>query len=209
MCDYMPIIFNYKICDLASECGGIEACPKKAIFFNEKTQRPEVDNKECINCGTCVKACPVGAIMMGKSEKEMKKIKEIIRKNPMTQEELFIERYGAKTVDPSIVVDKDSFEKEVISSDKTVLVEFWNNSSVQCLLFSIPYKTLKPEQCGIIFRKIDTDENKEIAERYGVNVLPSIIIFKNGRKIGVIEGIYKTSQEKELKEKINKIISYF
>lgn len=202
----MSVIFNYKICDLEPECGGIGACPKKAIFFNEKTQRPEVDNKKCTSCGICVKSCPVGAIMMGKTEEEVKKIKETIRKNTMTQEELFIERYGAKTIDSSIVIDKNNFEKEVINSGKIVFVEFWNNNSVQCLLFSIPYKSLKPEQCGIIFRKIDADENKEIAEEYGINVLPSIAIFKNGKEIGIIEGIYKTSQEKELKEKIKNLV---
>ncbi len=202
----MSVVFNYKICDLAPECGGIEACPKKAIFFNEKTQRPEVDNKKCISCGICVKSCPVGAIMLGKTEEEIRKIKEIIRKNPMTQEELFIERYGAKTIDPSIIVNKNNFEKEVINSDKNVFVEFWNNNSVQCLLFSIPYKSLKPEQCGIVFKKMDADKNKEIAEKYGIKILPSIAIFKNGKKIGIIEGIYKTSQERELKEKIKKLV---
>lgn len=202
----MPVIFNYKICDLAPECSGIEACPKKAIFFSKKTQRPEVDNKKCISCGICVKSCPVGAIMMGKTEEEMKKLKDIIRKDPRTQEELFIERYGAKTIDPSTVISKNNFEKEVINSDKTVFVEFWSNNSVQCLLFSIPYKNLKVGQCGIIFRKIDADKSKEIAERYGIKVLPSIAIFKNGKKIGAIEGVYKTNQEKELKEKIKNLV---
>ncbi len=202
----MPVIFNYKICDLASECSGIEVCPKKAIFFNKGSGRPEADNKKCASCGICVKACPVGAIMMCKTEEEMKKIKEIISKNPMTQEELFIERYGAKTIDPSIIINKNTFEKEVINSDKIVFVEFWNNNSVQCLLFSIPYRVLKPEQCGIIFRKMNADENKKIAENYGIKVLPSIAIFKNGSKVGVIEGIYKTSQEKELKEKIKNLV---
>ena len=48
----MPVLINFKICDNAKECNGIEVCPTGALSWNEEDQTIEIDNSKCIECGT-------------------------------------------------------------------------------------------------------------------------------------------------------------
>ena len=45
----MAVLLNYKICDNAAECGGIEICPTGALFWNEANEKIEIDNNLCIS----------------------------------------------------------------------------------------------------------------------------------------------------------------
>nr|NIO45032.1 hypothetical protein [Candidatus Aenigmarchaeota archaeon] len=49
----MPILFNFKVCDNASACNGIGACPVKAITWNDEQKTLVVDNSKCTSCGLC------------------------------------------------------------------------------------------------------------------------------------------------------------
>ena len=71
----MAVLLNYKICDNAAECGGIEICPTGALFWNEANEKIEIDNNLCISCRNCVAECPVGAIQVAATDEEYESIK--------------------------------------------------------------------------------------------------------------------------------------
>jgi NAD-dependent dihydropyrimidine dehydrogenase PreA subunit len=106
----MPPIINFKICDNAPECGGIEVCPTKAIIWNESKKTLEVDDSKCINCVLCVKSCPVGAIKVA-TGKKLELIKQEYEKDQRRTSDLFIERYGASSMDPTALVSPIFFTK--------------------------------------------------------------------------------------------------
>jgi len=218
----MPIMFNFKVCDNASACNGIGACPVKAITWDDKQQTLIVDNTKCISCGKCAVSCPVPeAILVAKTKEEFEKIKERVEDDSRTRAELLKDRYGVAPTDQNLVVTMKNFNNEVLETDRVVIVDFWDEPHVGCRIFSIPLEATVPKKVvltGIMnnqknlkdikfkFRKIDAQKNPEIAKRYNVNTIPTIMLFFKGKSIGRIEGYYKTEKENELRKKVEDIL---
>lgn len=80
-----------------------------------------------------------------------------------------------------IEIKKDNFENEVIKSDRPTVVEFTASWCVYCRRLE-PVLDRLAEKMGdeIHIGKIDTDEEAELAERYGVSVIPTLYLFING-----------------------------
>ena len=51
----MSVLVNFKICDNAKECGGVEVCPVGAFSWNDEEETIVLDNEKCISCGLCEK----------------------------------------------------------------------------------------------------------------------------------------------------------
>ena len=75
----------------------------------------------------------------------------------------------------------ENFEEEVIASDKTVIIDFYATWCGPCKMMS-PIIDKIAEELGenVKVGKIDTDENMDLAEKYGIMSIPTIMIFKNG-----------------------------
>ncbi len=76
-----------------------------------------------------------------------------------------------------------SFEKEVLESDKPVLVDFWAEWCAPCRMIGPTVETVAEEmkeQVGVY--KMNVDENMEVPQRYGVRGIPTLIVFKGGEE---------------------------
>jgi NAD-dependent dihydropyrimidine dehydrogenase PreA subunit/thiol-disulfide isomerase/thioredoxin len=217
----MPILFNFKICDNAPECNGIRACPVKAITWDEEQKTLVVDNSKCTSCGACAKSCPVsGAILVAKTEEEFEKIKNQVEDDLRTRAELLKDRYGVAPTDFNLILTMANFNKEILETDRVVIVDFWDRPHMPCRIFSIPFESILPKKTVISeimkmknlkdlkfkFKKIDIEKNPEIAKRYNIEEIPSLLIFWKGKAIGRIEGRIKTDKEEELRNKIGEIL---
>ena len=109
----MAVYINFKICDNASECGGIEACPTKALTWDEEKETIKIDNDKCISCGKCEKECPIGAIRVGKTEEECKKIEREIDEDIRATKDLFVDRYGAAPLSEFFMIESSEIEEKV------------------------------------------------------------------------------------------------
>lgn len=202
----MAVLINFKICDNAKECNGIAVCPTGALSWDEKKGGIKIDNKKCISCGKCEKACMVDAIKVARDAGEYKKIEKEIAADPRKGSDLLIDRYGAQPVHPAFQIKEDKFDLEVLQSDnKIVAVEFFNDDSIMCLLHSIPFKQLI-DDASVKYRKLKV-ENNGLIKKYKITKLPSLLFFKNGKLLDKIEGYYGVADKKQLKEKIFKIIN--
>jgi NAD-dependent dihydropyrimidine dehydrogenase PreA subunit len=202
----MAVLINFKICDNSKDCSGIEVCPRGVFYWDGKRRTIAVDNKKCISCGRCEKACPVGAIRVARTEKEYKKIKEEIKKDPRKVSDLFIDRYGAEPIDPAFQIPLNKFDIQILESTKLAVTELFNKNSIKCLLHSIPVKELFRD-IDIKYRKIEVEDNDLILEKYKIKKLPSLLFFKNGKIVGKIEGYYNFQERKNILEKIKEILS--
>lgn len=79
-----------------------------------------------------------------------------------------------------INVTKDNFTKEVLESDKTVLVDFWASWCGPCRMLAPVIAQIAEEHEEIKVCKINVDEEEELADKYNVMSIPSIMVFKNG-----------------------------
>ena len=95
-----------------------------------------------------------------------------------------------------------NFETEVLKSSKLVLVDFWAAWCGPCQMMGPIIDELAEElKDKYKIGKLNVDENRETASKYGVMSIPTLIIFKNGKELKQLVGV----QSKEgLKEELEK-----
>ncbi len=86
----------------------------------------------------------------------------------------------------------ENFEKEVLSSDKPVLVDFWATWCMPCrMLAPVVEEVAEDAEGRAVVGKVNVDEEVELARRYRVASIPTLIVFENGaevrRSVGVVE----------------------
>ena len=80
-----------------------------------------------------------------------------------------------------ITFTKENFEAEVIASELPVLVDFWATWCGPCRMIAPAVEEIAKEYEGRLkVGKINVDEEAELASRYGIMSIPTILIFKNG-----------------------------
>ena len=83
-----------------------------------------------------------------------------------------------------IRVTSDSWDEDVRKSDLPVLVDFWAEWCGPCRMVSPAVEQLSQTMSDKIkVAKLNVDENQEIAIRYGVRSIPSLVLFKGGKEI--------------------------
>lgn len=199
----MAVLVNFKICDNAKECGGIAVCPTGALSWNEEKEKIEIDNDKCISCGLCEKECPIGAIMVAKNEKEYNKIQKEIDDDPRTTKDLFVDRYGSVAISDFFKIELNDI-KEKSEKDCITIIEMYNPEVAECLLKSIPIKDLtKNLPKDTLYYKTECDK---IINDYGVKELPALLIFKDSKLLGHIDGYYTVDDKEIVLSKLDNIL---
>ena len=88
-------------------------------------------------------------------------------------------------------ITKNSFEKEVLSSDIPVVLDFWATWCGPCKMLAPTVSEIADEYEGKVkVCKLDVDQAMDIAMSYGVASIPTLILFKDGeivkKSIGVV-----------------------
>ena len=96
------------------------------------------------------------------------------------------------------IQDEENFTNDVLNSDLPVLVDFWAEWCGPCKQLSPTVEEIASENQGKIkVCKMDVDSNREIAAKYGIRSIPSLIIFKNGEPAVVEIGALSKQQLEE------------
>ena len=77
-------------------------------------------------------------------------------------------------------LSESTFDETVGSSDKPVLVDFWAEWCGPCKMITPILEEIADEQDGITIAKVNVDENPDIARRFEVMSIPTLIMFKDG-----------------------------
>ena len=82
-----------------------------------------------------------------------------------------------------ITITKDNFQKEVMESDKPVLLDFWASWCGPCRMVSPLVDEIAEENAAVKVGKINVDEQRELAAAFQVMNIPTLAVVKDGRVV--------------------------
>lgn len=83
----------------------------------------------------------------------------------------------------AIVITKENFDSEVLKAEGTVLVDFWATWCGPCRMLSPIVDEVASERPDVKVGKINVDEQPELAQQFGIMSIPTLLVFKNGKKV--------------------------
>ena len=95
-----------------------------------------------------------------------------------------------------------NFEDEVIKAEVPVLVDFWAPWCGPCKMIAPLLEQLAEEMAGVAHvAKVNVDENGDLANRFGIRSIPTLVVFKEGKMVDQVVGAAPKEQLRQLIQK--------
>ena len=88
----------------------------------------------------------------------------------------------------AININKNNFQNEVLNSEKKVLLDFWAPWCGPCRMVVPIVEEIADERPDIKVGKINVDEEVELASRFGIMSIPTLVVIENGKIVNQAMG---------------------
>lgn len=86
-------------------------------------------------------------------------------------------------------VDENNFENEILEDKKVILVDFFATWCGPCQILGPILERIGNSRADFDIAKVDVDKASELAIKYGIEVVPTMLIFKDGKVMKTLEGV--------------------
>lgn len=103
----------------------------------------------------------------------------------VTEKELYYVYHSIKErgdIVKALKITKDNFTEEVLESKSLVLLDFWASWCGPCRMVSPIIDEIADENSHIVVGKVNVDEEFELAAKFGITSIPSLIVMKDGKE---------------------------
>jgi thioredoxin 1 len=83
----------------------------------------------------------------------------------------------------------ENFEAEVLKESKTVLIDFWASWCGPCRMLSPVVDQIAEERQDIKVCKVNIDEQPELAQKFGIMSIPTLLVFRGGKQVNSSVGV--------------------
>jgi thioredoxin 1 len=97
----------------------------------------------------------------------------------------------------SVDVTDATFQRDVLSSSKPVLVDFWTEWCAPCKPLAVSLDELSAELSNIVIAKVNAETSPNVTNKYGVRGFPTMLIFKDGQVLASRSGAMPKQKLKE------------
>ncbi|WP_295158862.1 thioredoxin [Selenomonas sp. AE3005] len=96
------------------------------------------------------------------------------------------------------ILTNDNFQTEVLDFSGTVLIDFWAEWCGPCRMLGPVIDEVAAENPQIKVGKVNVDEQQELATKFGIMSIPTLLVFKNGTKTNESIGLIPKEQVENL-----------
>ncbi|MBD5086160.1 MAG: thioredoxin [Clostridiales bacterium] len=100
-----------------------------------------------------------------------------------------------------IELTKDNFDKEVVESDKKVLIDFWASWCVPCRMLSPTVDAIAEERDDVKVCKVNVDKQGELASAFNVSSIPMLVVIKDKKVVDTSVGLISKNEIIKMLEK--------
>lgn len=87
-----------------------------------------------------------------------------------------------------MVITKENFENEVLKREGLTVLDFWASWCGPCKMLAPVFEEAQKEKPNVFFGKINVDDEQELAYKFGISSIPTIIFMKNGKAVNKAVG---------------------
>ena len=88
----------------------------------------------------------------------------------------------------AIIINKNNFQNEIMDSEKTVLLDFWASWCAPCRMVVPIIEEIAGERPDIKVGKINVDEQPELASKFSIMSIPTLVVMKNRKIVQQVSG---------------------
>ena len=94
----------------------------------------------------------------------------------------------------TVKVDNNNFQADVLEAEGPVVVDFWAEWCGPCKMIAPSLEEISEENADVEIAKVNIDENQDLAVKFGVRSIPTLMMFKDGQHVDTLVGAQSKSK---------------